>query len=366
MLKIMITRLQILVGILAAVVLTGCSRTEPAELPVRTAAELSNQAAPKPDGDVPEGMVWVPGDEFLMGSDTGFPDEQPIHLVIVDGFWMDATEVTNAEFRRFVDETGYVTTAEKIPRKEDLAAQLPDDVVIPEENLVAGSICFDLNVDPKTIRKDHPLWPYQIWKYVPGADWRHPLGPESTIEGKDDHPVVHVSWDDAVAYCQWAGKRLPTEAEWEFAARGGLKDQEYPWGDDRNPNGEWRNNIWQGDFPGKNKEADGFATTAPVKSFPANGYGLYDVSGNVWEWCADWYRPDYYEVSTRRNPQGPPSSLDPLEPTIPKRIQRGGSYLCSESYCTGYRVAARMKGDPQSSTAHCGFRAVLSPKSTEK
>ncbi len=310
-------------------------------------------------------MVWIPGGEFLMGSDSGFPDERPIHRVVIDGYWMDETEVTNAQFRRFIKETGYVTTAEKAPRKEDLAAQLPADVEIPAENLVPGSICFDLNVDPRLIRKDHPLWPYQVWKYVPGADWRHPLGPDSDLEGKDDHPVVHVSWEDARAFCDWAGKRLPTEAEWEFAARGGLSGQAYPWGQERNPHGEWKHNIWQGDFPGKNQRADGFETTAPVKSFSPNGYGLHDISGNVWEWCADWYRPDSYTAGPDRNPLGPASSFDPLEPTIPKRIQRGGSYLCSESYCTGYRVSARMKGDPFSSTAHCGFRAVRSPPKSD-
>jgi formylglycine-generating enzyme required for sulfatase activity len=352
----------LVVWVAAAAAAIGCSQSSPSKSPLPTAPKLASRGAPPPSEPTPEGMVWIPGGEFLMGSETGFPDELPVHRVTVDGFWMDETEVTNLQFRKFVEETGYVTTAEKTPKLEDLAPQMPSGVDIPEENLVPGSICFDLNVDPKTIRKDHPLWPYQIWKYVPGADWRHPLGPESSIDGKDDHPVVHVSWEDAQAYCAWAGKRLPSEAEWEFAARGGLVGQEYPWGNDRNPHGEWRHNIWQGDFPGKPQAADGFAATAPVKSYPPNAYGLFDVSGNVWEWCADWYRPDYYDVSPPHNPPGPSSSYDPLEPMIAKRVQRGGSYLCSESYCTGYRVSARMKGDPLSSTAHCGFRAVRSPR----
>ncbi len=346
----------IAIGVLLAAG-AGCSQTE-SPAPVATAPKLFSGGMEKPSGEAPAGMVWVPGGEFRMGSDGGFPDEQPIHRVVVDGFWMDATEVTNAEFRKFVEATGYVTMAEKAPRMEDLAAQLPAGVEIPKENLVAGSICFDLSVDPKTIRKDHPLWPYQIWKYVPGADWRHPLGPDSNLDGKDDYPVVHISWNDAIAYCEWAGKRLPTEAEWEFAARSGAAGQEYPWGNERNPDGNWMHNIWQGEFPGQPQADDGFAAMAPVKSYPPNAYGLYDLSGNVWEWCTDWYQPGYYEVSPKTNPPGPTTSFDPLEPTIPKRVQRGGSYLCSESYCTGYRVSARMKGDPDSSTAHCGFRCV--------
>jgi formylglycine-generating enzyme required for sulfatase activity len=177
-----------------------------------------------------------------------------------------------------------------------------------------------------------------------------------------DHPVVHVAWEDVVAYCEWAGKRLPTEAEWEYAARGGLEGQSYPWGDERNPDGKWLNNIWQGPFPEKNKGEDGFQTTAPVASFPANGYELYDMSGNVWEWCQDWYQPNYYAASPRFNPHGPDDSYDPNEPGIPKRVQRGGSFLCSDDYCVGYRVSARMKGEPTSGTYHTGFRCVVDAK----
>lgn len=339
--------------------LAGCTQYEPPP-PIMTASAPLFVPREKPPGDGPAGMVWIPGGAFIMGCDSGFPDELPLHRVEVEGFWMDATEVTNAQYREFVEATGYVTMAEQMPRIEDLAAQLPKGVDIPQENLVPGSICFDLSVNPKTIRKDHPLWPYQVWKYVPGADWRHPLGPESNLDGKDDHPVVHISWKDAMAYCSWAGKRLPTEAEWEFAARSGVQSQDYPWGNERNPDGKWLNNIWQGEFPGTPETADGFAAMAPVKSYPANAYGLYEISGNVWEWCSDWYQPDYYGESPVNNPPGPKTSFDPLEPTIPKRVQRGGSYLCSESYCTGYRVSARMKGDPDSSTAHCGFRCVKS------
>jgi formylglycine-generating enzyme required for sulfatase activity len=298
-----------------------------------------------------------------MGDDKSLnPDERPAHGVTLDGFWMDETEVTNAQFQRFVEATGYRTVAERAPQREDIEAQVPPGTPIPEESLVPGSICYNPKFDLRTLRKDVPNWAYQVWKYEPGADWRHPLGPQSSIAGKLDHPVIHISWEDANAYCRWAGRRLPTEAEWEYAARGGLAGTTYTWGNERNPDGKWNHNIWQGSFPGSNLVEDGYETTSPVKSFPANGYGLYDMSGNVWEWCHDWYLPDYYNTSPGRNPTGPTRSFDPNEPLIPKRVQRGGSFMCSDDYCTGYRVAARMKGDVKSGTFHCGFRTVLSPR----
>jgi len=309
-------------------------------------------------------MVWIPGGTFAMGSDDGPPDESPAHSVTLDGFWMDHTEVTNAQFKAFVDATHYVTVAERTPKREDFRGQVPNIEDIPAENLVPGSICFNEHFDPRTLTKDDPLWPYRVWKYVKGANWRHPDGPDTNVDDRLQHPVVHVSWDDAVAYCKWAGKRLPTEAEWEYAARGGLKGAAYPWGNDLVQNGKWLLNIWQGEFPGKNEVKDGFRTTAPVASFPPNGYGLYDMAGNAWEWCSDFYRPDYYRYSPLHNPPGPSDSFDPNEPNYVKRVQRGGSFMCSDNYCRGYRVAARMKGTPDSGTYHTGFRCVRSEASS--
>jgi sulfatase modifying factor 1 len=315
-----------------------------------------------PPGLAPEGMVWIPGGTFTMGDDEGTPDESPAHSVTLDGFWMDRTEVTNAQFKKFVDATHYVTVAERTPKREDFRGAVPNVNDIPAENLVAGSICFNEHFDRKTLTKDDSLWPYQVWKYVKGANWKHPEGPATGIDDRMQHPVVHVSWDDAVAYCKWVGKRLPTEAEWEYAARGGLKGAIYPWGNELVEKGKWMLNIWQGEFPGSNEVKDGFRTTAPVASFPPNGYGLFDMAGNVWQWCSDFYRPDYYRYSPLRNPPGPADSYDPNEPTYVKRVQRGGSFMCSDNYCRGYRVAARMKGTPDSGAYHTGFRCVWAAK----
>ena len=316
-------------------------------------------------GPAPTGMVWVPGGRFTMGNAAAAPnqqDELPEHPAVIDGFWMDATEVTNRQFAAFVKATGYVTTSERQIDKEELRGQISEAqlAALPAEAFDPASVCFNSAFAPGSIDKSDPRWPYAVWSMVKGASWRHPEGPASTIENRMDHPVVHVSHDDALAYCAWAGKRLPTEAEWEYAARGSLADATYPWGENRNPGGKHLNNIWQGDFPYANTGDDGFKTTAPVKTFPANAYGLHEMSGNVWEWCSDWYRPDAYARSTIRNPAGPADSFDPQEPGIPKRVQRGGSFLCSDNYCVGYRVSARMKGDPKTGTSHCGFRCVVS------
>ncbi len=300
---------------------------------------------PAPD-QPPEGMVWLAGGRFAMGSAEGFADEQPVHEVVLDGFWIDAHEVTNAQFTAFVEATGYVTVAEKVPNVLDFPGPV-------EEEPTAGSLVFTPPPDAVGL-EDFAAW----WSWVPGANWRHPLGPDSSIDGLEQHPVVHVAHDDAVAYARWAGKRLPTEAEWEYAARGGLAGQTYCWGAEKVPGGVWHTNIWQGRFPTQNDATDGYPRTAPVGSFKPNGFGLYDMSGNVWEWCADWYHPAYYRSSPETNPQGPAESYDPMEPGLPKRVLRGGSFLCSDEYCTGYRPSARMKSSPDTGLSHTGFRCA--------
>jgi len=305
-------------------------------------------------------MVWIPGGEFSMGSlgsdDSlcSLPgltrDAQPVHRVYVDGFWMDATEVTNEQFEKFVKATGYMTVAERTPTKEEFPTA-------PPENLVAGSTVFTPTAGPVPL-DDYLQW----WRYEKGASWRHPEGPRTSSAGRGKHPVVQVAYADAEAYAKWAGKRLPTEAEWEFAARGGKAGQLYPWGNELHPGGKWLANIYQGRFPVKDDASDGFAGLAPVARFPANAYGLYDMAGNVWEWCSDWYRPDTYAAlaakGVARNPRGPESSYDPAEPSEKKRVQRGGSFLCTDQYCSRYVVGTRGKGEVSTASNHLGFRCV--------
>jgi formylglycine-generating enzyme required for sulfatase activity len=301
-------------------------------------------------GPAPEGMVWIPANQFWMGSsETKFTDSRPEHEVQLDGFWIDAKEVTNAEFERFTRETGFKTLAELKPESGT-------NITEKGEEIEVGSLVFLKPAGPTT--PDNPLlW----WKFVPGADWRHPEGPNSTIVGRENHPVVNVTWWDAIAYCEWAGKRLPTEAEWECAARGGLSREPYCWGERLKPGGKWLANIWQGRFPLYNTAEDGFAGTSPVASYPPNGYGVYDMSGNVWEWCQDWYRPDYYETSPKRNPQGPSDSYEPAEPLAPRKVQRGGSYLSNDTNDRRFMPGARGRSDPLTSSCHVGFRCAKSP-----
>ncbi len=335
-----------------------------AETEFRNQFEPTKESERKPPGDAPEGMVWIPGGEFSMGCADprnlpmggGEPmrDARPIHRVKLDGFWMDKTPVTVEQYARFVEATGYVTVAERVPLPEDFPG-------VPEQLLVPGSIVF--SPPPHGVRlDDYRQW----WRYIPGANWRHPEGPGSRIEGRENEPVVHIAYEDAMAYAEWAGKRLPTEAEWEFAARGGLTGKPYVWGKELKPDGHWMANIWQGDFPENNTEDDGFAGIAPVAQFPPNGYGLYDMAGNIWEWCADWYRPDTYAIRAQEdrpsvNPAGPEDSWDPAEPGVAKRVQRGGSFLCTYQYCTRYMVGTRGKAEHTSSGNHVGFRCVQDP-----
>lgn len=336
-------------------------------------ASLASTATPVVivgDGvNTPAGMAWIPSGVFMMGSDSRMAqaNEKPAHQVRVDGFWMDITHITNDQFAQFVRETSYVTTAERKPDWETIRTQLPPDVPKPpDEFLVPGAMVFVGTEGPTNLQA---YWNW--WRYVPGAYWRRPQGPGSSIEGKGDHPVVQVSYEDATAYAKWAGKRLPTEAEWEYAARGGLEQATYVWGDELMPDGRQMANYWDGtrpSFPVVSPEAGGAVGTQAAGTFPPNGYGLYDMTGNAWQWVSDWYRADYFAMQSKRggqpivNPTGPAESFDPSQPGVPanapKRVIRGGSFLCNESYCLSYRPSARQGSDPHSPMSHVGFRLV--------
>jgi formylglycine-generating enzyme len=332
-----------------------------------------------PPGPAPDDMVWIPGGTFWMGSDA-FGDAKPVHKVYVDGFWMDRTEVTNSQFAKFVLATGYVTVVERMPdlkkfpdfRPEYFGFQ-PDYMACLAAAPAAGfaalpwtglpyaqstlkpfSLVFQMPAGPLDPNKsDFRNW----WRAVPGASWNHPEGPGSDIKGREKHPAVHICFEDAEAYANWAGKRLPTEAEWEFAARGGLDRKPFTWGDEFKHNGKLMANTWQGEFPHRNTLEDGYLGTAPAGSFPVNGFGLSDMAGNVWEWCGDWYQPRYSREPAH-NPKGPSTSDDPAEPGVPKRVQRGGSFLCCDNYCVRFMAGGRGKGEPESTANHIGFRCV--------
>lgn len=321
-------------------------------------AGLPSRFGMAPQG--PEGMVWIPGGEFTMGWTGQFSraDEKPLHQVKLDGYWISRTPVTNAEFKKFVDATGYVTTAEKKPEMAEIMKTLPPGSRPPPESmLVAASLVFTPPNHPVSL--DNPLvW----WQWKEGANWKKPKGPGSGISRVMDHPVVHVSWFDAQAYAEWKQMSLPSEAQFEFAARGGHEQWQNTWGDEPVSEGQPKINIWEGQFPGRNTKKDGYVTTSPVTAFEPNDYGLYDMAGNVWEWTADWYHVDAYRMNARtgtvENPKGPLVSYDPQEPHMPKKVTRGGSFLCNDAYCSGYRPAARMKTSPDTSLNHTGFRVV--------
>ncbi len=294
-------------------------------------------------------MVLINGGTYQMGSND-YIDSKPVHAVTVNSFYMDEHEVTNAQFAQFVKATGYITVAEQALNPADFPG-------VPTSQLIPGSAVF--TPPSHAVSLDNPM---QWWTYVGGADWKHPQGPNSSIAGKENEPVVQVCYTDAAAYAKWAGKRLPTEAEWEYAARAGKQFPNYYWGKDMKPNGKWPANIFQGNFPYNNKKEDGYVSSAPVKSFPPNAFGLYDMEGNVWEWCNDWYRPDAYANSVSANPQGPKDSYDPDEPNQQKHVQRGGSFLCSDDYCIRYKAGSRGKGETNSAGNNLGFRCVKDVK----
>ncbi|WP_339706280.1 SUMF1/EgtB/PvdO family nonheme iron enzyme [uncultured Kriegella sp.] len=323
------------------------------------------------DVKVPEGMVWIDGATFMQGAvdqdKMAMDHEKPAHNVAVDGFFMDVTEVTNSQFKKFVDETGYVTVAERAIDWEEMKKQLPEGTPKPHDSIMQpGSLTFKKAKSSVPNLYDFSQW----WSWTIGANWRHPNGPKSSIKGKDDYPVVHIAYEDALAYCEWAGRRLPTEAEWELAARGEEENAIYFWGNDASGL-EKKANTWEGEFPVTNTKTDGYEDRAPVKSYPPNNKGLYDMAGNVWEWTGDWYNTNFYNemLSTNavtKNPQGATAPFNERDPYAKEKIMKGGSFLCNASYCASYRISARMATSLDSSLEHLGFRTVASVEMAKK
>lgn len=315
--------------------------------------------------EAPDGMVWVPGGEFTQGAvphdKMAMSHEKPAHKVYVEGFYMDIHEVTNAQFAQFVEQTGYVTVAERKIDWKEMKKQLPPDTPKPHDSILQpGSLVFKKTKSSVPNLYDYSQW----WEWKIGANWRHPNGPDTDIDGKENHPVVHIAFEDAQAYCKWAGRRLPTEAEWEYAARAGQTGSTFFWGNDVSLLSSYANS-WEGEFPVQNTQEDGYERRAPIQSYPKNDFGLYDMAGNVWEWTSDWYNTNYYRQleSTNKvaiNPQGAENALNPNNPYVNEKVIKGGSFLCSASYCASYRISARMATSPDSGQEHLGFRTVRS------
>lgn len=316
--------------------------------------------------ETPKGMVWVPGGHFTQGAREGdsfaLDHEKPAHPVAVDGFFMDITEVTNDQFSEFVKQTGYITIAEREIQWNELKKQLPDGTPKPHDSILQpGSLVFKKTKTSVPNLYDFSQW----WEWRIGANWKHPKGPGSSIEGKGNYPVVHIAYPDAVAYCKWAGRKLPTEAQWELAASAGMNNKPFTW-DDNVAELDTKANTWTGEFPTQNDQKDGFENKAPVKSFPPNSYGLYDMAGNVWEWTQDWYHVDYYKQLLNKgvihNPEGAKKAFNPNNPYAQEKIIKGGSFLCSDSYCASYRISARMATSIDSGQEHLGFRTIATPE----
>lgn len=351
-------RLIVLPLLCCALLLLGCKDETSKVTKTKEIAKVAIEESPDP----PENMVYIPGGSFTMGapeSDTqAWPHERPAHPVTVDPFYIDKTEVTNEQFAAFVEATGYVTVAERAIDWEEFKSQVPPGTPKPHDSVLQpGSLVFKQPSQPVRNLQDYSQW----WEWRIGANWRHPKGPDSDLEGLAHHPVVHIALEDAMAYCEWAGRRLPTEAEWEFAARGALTNKRYPWGSEREKL-ESSTNSWTGEFPMSNDKEDGYVTTAPVSTYPPNGYGLYDMAGNVWEWTSDWYNSKYYTWALQQgvvnNPEGAPEHYNPTQPFVKQKVVKGGSFLCSDIYCASYRVSARMATDIDSGQEHLGFRTV--------